>query len=335
MVRLLALVACGTRTVIDATFGSTALGETTYACQLLRALHPGMIVLADRGFDGQPLVTAIAATGADLLVRVKNGRRLPVCSRLADGSWLSRMGPVEVRVIRCEITISTSAGRRTGIYQLVTTVCDPVCPARDLIRLYHDRWEVETAYLEIKSTILGGRVLRAKTPAGLDQEIYALLVTYQALRIAIADATLARPDIDPDRGSFTVALHAARDRLAQAADLWIEGGWIFAQPTGQPIDPRADYEEWRVLLTEAGVRPARLHDARHTAATMLLVLKVPTRAVMDVMGWSQASMATRYQHVPTEVLTGIADLVGGLLWQTPNPDDEGDDGASGALAPTA
>ena len=49
---------------------------------------------------------------------------------------------------------------------------------------------------------------------------------------------------------------------------------------------------------------------------MLLVLKVPTRAVMNVMGWSQASMATRYQHVPPEVLAGIADLVGGLLWQT-------------------
>lgn len=102
-----------------------------------------------------------------------------------------------------------------------------------------------------------------------------------------------------------------------AANLWTDEGWIFAQPNGRPIDPRADYEEWRSLLDEAKVRPARLHDARHTAATMLLVLKVPTRAVMNVMGWSQASMATRYQHVPPEVLAGIAELVGGLLWQTP------------------
>jgi hypothetical protein len=67
---------------------------------------------------------------------------------------------------------------------------------------------------------------------------------------------------------------------------------------------------------------------------MLLVLKVPTRAVMDVMGWSQASMAKRYQHVPVEVLTGIAELVGGLLWQPSARPDEGDDGAAGVLAPT-
>jgi integrase len=120
-----------------------------------------------------------------------------------------------------------------------------------------------------------------------------------------------------------------------AADLWTEGGWIFAQPNGRPIDPRADFEEWRDLLREAGVRPARLHDARHTAATMLLVLKVPTRAVMDVMGWSQASMATRYQHVPVEVLTGIADQISGFLWKPPDdPEEEGDDGAAGVLAPT-
>jgi hypothetical protein len=217
MVRLLALVACGTRTLIDATFGPTSAGETTYARDLLRSLRAGMIVLADRNFAARDLIAAIAGTGAQVLVRVKNGRRLPVCRRLPDGSWLSRIGTVEVRVIRAEITISTSAGRRTGTYQLVTTILDPACPATELIRLYHDRWEIETAYLELKQTILGGRVLRAKTPAGLDQEIYALLAAYQALRTAIADATIGRPDIDPDRASFTIALNAARDQLIQAA----------------------------------------------------------------------------------------------------------------------
>jgi len=74
----------------------------------------------------------------------------------------------------------------------------------------------ETAYFELKSTILGGRVLRARTPPGVAQEIYALLVTYQALRIAISDAVLTRPDVDPDRGSFRIALDAARDQLIAA-----------------------------------------------------------------------------------------------------------------------
>ncbi|HEX5405329.1 MAG TPA: site-specific integrase [Pseudonocardiaceae bacterium] len=114
-----------------------------------------------------------------------------------------------------------------------------------------------------------------------------------------------------------------RHRMDQAAEretagtVWRDGGWMFAQPTGRPIDPRADYQEWRDLLTAAGVRPARLHDARHTAATMLLVLKVPVRAVMDVMGWSEASMASRYMHVPDELKHEIAGQVAGLLWSAP------------------
>ena len=65
----------------------------------------------------------------------------------------------------------------------------------------------------MKSTILGGRVLRARTPAGVHQEVYALLVTYQILRTAMADATSTQPGTDPDRASFTLALHAARDQL--------------------------------------------------------------------------------------------------------------------------
>ncbi len=83
----------------------------------------------------------------------------------------------------------------------------------------HERWEIETAYLELKSTILGGRVLRARTPAGIDQEIYALLVTYKLLRTAMADATTTVPGTDPDRASFTIALHTARDQLTCAADI--------------------------------------------------------------------------------------------------------------------
>lgn len=222
MIRLLALVACGTRTIIDATFGSMSVGETTYTHDLLRALRRGMIVLADRNFAAQALIAAVADTGADLLVRVKTGRNLPVCRRLPDGSYVSRMGPVEVRVITCQITIATSAGRRSEDYKLITTILGPDCPAADIVALYHQRWEIETAFLELKSTTLGGRVLRARTPAGVEQEIYALLVTYQALRIAITDATITRPDVDPDRGSFTIALHTARDQLIQAAGVIAE-----------------------------------------------------------------------------------------------------------------
>jgi transposase IS4-like protein/DDE family transposase len=216
LVRVLALVACGTRTIIDATFGTDRTGETSYARDLLGALRRGMIVLADRNFAAADLLGAIADTGADLLVRVKIGRNLPACRRLPDRSYISRIGGLEVRVITATITVVTDTGRRSEVYRLVTTVCDPACPPEEIVALYHQRWEIETAFFELKSTILGGRVLRARTPPGLQQEIYALLVTYQALRIAISDAVLTRPDVDPDRGSFSIVLNAARDQLIAA-----------------------------------------------------------------------------------------------------------------------
>lgn len=215
--RLLVLVCCGTRTVLDAVFGPTSDGETTYAPRLLGSLRAGMMVLLDRNFAAHTLVTAICGTGAHVLVRVKNSRNLPVLARHRDGSYSSRLGVLPVRVIDCQITIATTAGRRTGIYRLVTSLTDPHAhAAAELIKLYHQRWEIETVYLELKSTLLGGRVLRARTPAGLDQEMYALLTTYQAIRLAMADATATRPDTDPDRASFSIALHTARDLVIQA-----------------------------------------------------------------------------------------------------------------------
>jgi hypothetical protein len=221
LLRMVTLVACGTRSIVDAVFGPISTGENGYARRLARSLHTGMIVLLDRGFDDAKLIAHLAATGAHLLVRLQARRRLPVLRHYPDGSFLSQIGGTRIRVVQCEITIATSAGRHTGAYRLATTLLDHRrYPAADLVSLYHRRWEIETTYLELKSSILGGRVLRARTPAGIAQEVYALLVTYQILRIAITDAIdTAGHGVDPDRGSFTVALHAARDLLIQAAGI--------------------------------------------------------------------------------------------------------------------
>jgi integrase len=108
----------------------------------------------------------------------------------------------------------------------------------------------------------------------------------------------------------------------RAADLWREEGWVFTNRLGGPVHPTVDYESWKNLLRKAKVRPARLHDARHTAATMLLVLKVPLPAVMEIMGWSDAAVAKRYMHVPKEFLAAIANQVSGLVWGSPDADDE-------------
>jgi hypothetical protein len=234
--RLLALVACGTRSVIGAVFGSAQVGETRWAADLTGHLKAGMLLLADRNFAARDLLEQCAADGCHLLVRCKNGRRLPCVGRLGDGTYLARIGALTVRVITAEITIATAAGRTTGVYRLLTTLTDPAQhPVLSLVRLYHQRWEIESCYAELKSTILGGRVLRAQSPAGIEQELYALLTAYQVLHIAMTDATDTTVGTDPDRASFTIALHTARDQLILAQGVIDETGIDLAGTIGQHV----------------------------------------------------------------------------------------------------
>ena len=207
MLRLVTVMACGTRSVMDAVFGPITAGETTYAKDLLARLPPGVLLLADRNFAAGHLLKLVTGRQAHLLVRAKTGRggpKLPVLHRLPDGSYRSMFGGQPVRVIDAEISITTQNGTVTGVYRLITTLLAPdAYPATAILQLYHERWEIETAYLEIKSSILGGRVLRARTPAGVDQEIHALLVTYQILRTAMD----RRHDPRPQRGPRPGQLH--------------------------------------------------------------------------------------------------------------------------------
>lgn len=220
MLRLVAILTAGTRSVIEAAFGTDAVGELTYARQITSCLQPGMVLLGDRNFATRDFFRTVARTGADFLFRAKSGAtamKLPVLDRLSDGSYLSSAAGQRVRVIDAELAITTAAETRTTGYRLVTTMLDPLqAPAQGLVRLYHERWEIETAYCELKSRILGARVLRGRHPAAVVQEIWALLTCYQVLRTAMTDATLQRPGMDPDRLSFTIALRTARDQVIQS-----------------------------------------------------------------------------------------------------------------------
>jgi hypothetical protein len=253
LMRLLAVVACGTRTVIDAVFGPISIGETSQAPRLLTCLRPGMLLLADRNFAVRDLVIQIAAGGADLLIRCKNSRTLPRIGRLPDGSWRSMLGPVPIRVVDAEIIVSLGGKRHTGHYRLITTLLDHHRhPALEIIALYHQRWEIETTFLELKSTTLGGRVLRARTPDGVEQEVYALLLGYHTLRLAMADATTGHPTVSPDRASFTIALQTARDQLIHAAGVIADTtidlvGKIGRTILANPLPPRRTRVSPRVV----------------------------------------------------------------------------------------
>jgi integrase len=129
-----------------------------------------------------------------------------------------------------------------------------------------------------------------------------------------------------------IALFKAHERSQdaerhKARQLWHDEGWVFARPDGRPLSTNSDYHEWKNLLAEAGLRDTRLHDARHTAATVLLILGVPTPTAMALMGWSSAAMAKRYQHLIDVIRRDVAKQVGGLLWDT--DDAQLDDRAGG------
>ena len=100
-----------------------------------------------------------------------------------------------------------------------------------------------------------------------------------------------------------------------AGSVWEEHGLMFCQPTGRPIDPRRDLDDWKSVLAETGVAEDRLHAARHSFATLLNELQITDRATQGVMGWSNASQAKRYQKMNDPVLRIVADKVEGALFE--------------------
>jgi hypothetical protein len=223
---LMTLVETGTRGLLGATLGSAKdRDEATQARRLLPLLGPAMLLLLDRGFDGNGFFAEVAATGAKLLARIKSTRNPPVLAHLPDGSYLSCLDGQEVRIIEADLTVTGADGSRVRErYRLVTTLLDHHrFPAADLIGLYHERWEIESAYLGLRHTLLDGHVLRSGDRPGLEQEIWALLTLYQLLRMAIVTAAETSPGTNPDRASFTTARETAREELTAARGICPDG----------------------------------------------------------------------------------------------------------------
>jgi hypothetical protein len=242
-VRLLTLIACGTRAILAAAFGPRKTSEHELARTIAEqgAIGPGMIILADRSFGGYRLVKQFFDLGAELIWRVKAGLILPRLAEFADGSYLSvipeprdgrrramarhRGRPlsstprgIPVRVVEADITIQPTTGApRTEFYRLIATLYHTQqAPALKIAQTYAERWESEAGYRELK-TFLRDRqpVLRSTTPDGVTQEIYALLCAHQIIQVTRTDATthhqaIHRPTtpLDPDRVSYTVTLRA-------------------------------------------------------------------------------------------------------------------------------
>ncbi len=213
------LVECTTHAIIGANLGPYRAAEWVVCKPLLARLTPDMLCLADRGFSGYGHWKAALETGAQLLWRCVGNRQLPVVTALADGSYLSviypdamsrrsRGGEITLRVIEYSLPGAAQAEPR---YRLLTTLLNPVqAPALELAALYHERWEVEAVFDELKTHLQRRRrVLRSKTPEGVRQEFYGWVLAHYAVCWLMHEAASAQR-IQQRRLSFTGHLHLVR-----------------------------------------------------------------------------------------------------------------------------
>ena len=226
--RFVALLENGTHVLFGTRMAGCVTSETALAAEVLSALRPGMLCLADRQFLGYAVWQQAQATGAELLWRAKANARLDCERALPDGSYLSRIyaGTRDRRhrsnglVVRAVDYRLVDVAGAEPIYRLVTTILDPKeAPAAELAALYQERWEVETALDELKTHLRGRQiVLRSKTPDLVRQEFWGLLLAHYAVRGLMHEAAL-RADEDPDRLSFVHAVRVVRRKLPRYAAL--------------------------------------------------------------------------------------------------------------------
>ncbi|HET8659488.1 MAG TPA: IS4 family transposase [Micromonosporaceae bacterium] len=242
--RLLTHIACGTRRVLAAQAGSSAVSEQALTDQLLSSLGRGMLNLADRNFFSMARWVAAAGTGAQLAWRVKNGiRSLParITEALPDGSahvrlresdamlaarrakagdrHLPRLADTIARLVEFTVTVTDRQGRkRTSRFRVLTTLLDHVAyPAEQIAAAYAERWQAETTYLRLKVTLRGaGTRLRAHSPHLARQEIWGLLIVYNAL-VNLAVQAAVDLGVDPDQVSFTAVLALTHRSLGTAS----------------------------------------------------------------------------------------------------------------------
>jgi Insertion element 4 transposase N-terminal/Transposase DDE domain len=188
------LAECATHAIVAAHVGPYRSAEWSICQPLLAALRPDMLCLADRGFSGYARWQEARATGAQLLWRCNSNRQLPVRQSLPDGSFLSalypdeasrrtRKGQILVRVVEYSLPGCVAGGQAPVRYRLITSLLDPVqAPALELALLYHERWEVEAVFDELKTHLVNARrTLRSKTPDGVRQEFYGWVLAHYAV----------------------------------------------------------------------------------------------------------------------------------------------------------
>ena len=223
--RLVALCEAGTHVMCHWLIKPLRVAEQTMAPWLLKFVGPGTLLLWDRGFLSYGRVKQVVDQGAHLLAHVKKDLIFRPIQRLPDHSYLAKLyrnatdrkrdrDGILVRIMDYRLDDPSRVGHGQT-HRLLTTLLDAqLDPAPTLIELYHVRWEEELAIDELKTHQLQRPVLRSQTPAGVVQELYALLLDHFVVRSVIFEAS-KEARVSPLRLSFTGTLKILRCRIPQ------------------------------------------------------------------------------------------------------------------------
>jgi Insertion element 4 transposase N-terminal/Transposase DDE domain len=221
--RIVALCEAGTHVIYRWLIKPIGVAEQPMASYLLRFLEPGMLLLWDRNFLSYARLQGVLHAQAHLLARVQKHQVFQPLQRLGDGSFLARLyrnrtdrrqdrDGIPVRIIEYTFDDPHRPGHAQK-HRLLTTLRDEkLDPAVTLIVLYHARWEQELAIDELKSHEMERPTLRSQTPAGVVQELYALLIDHFVVRALMFEAARLH-QLDPRRLSFTATLKILRCRI--------------------------------------------------------------------------------------------------------------------------
>jgi hypothetical protein len=257
--RILSLCEVGTHGLYRHLVKPICRGEVTMADYLLRWLEKDMLLLWDRNFLSYKNLKQVRQRGSHLLARIKCNLIFGPTEVLPDGSYLSKRyrsawdrkcdrNGIVVRIIEYTLTDPGRPGDGK-VHRLLTTLLDATAhPAKDLVILYHERWEHEQAIDELKTHQLARPVLRSKTPAGVVQEIEGLLLAHFVVRTLIFEAATSA-GLDPQRLSFTATLKILRCRMPEVpksekgrrrwwSDLLAEVGEALLEPRRDRVNPR-------------------------------------------------------------------------------------------------
>jgi len=220
-VRAVALMAARSHLIAAARFAGYATGEVTLAAELWSQLPENSVVIIDRNFTAvrDLLEIATGAKNRHWLVRAKAHMKpvlveklgpndelveLPVTRSMRASSSKPMPEAVRMRAIRYQ-----RPGFRAGV--LLTSLLDPKkYLAEEIVQLYHERWEIELGYDEIKTHLLDRQeAIRSRTPQGVRQEVWGILLAYNLVRVEMERAA-DEAGVEPTRISFVNALSLIR-----------------------------------------------------------------------------------------------------------------------------